>query len=177
MSKSGKIFSHRKEHGQSMVEVALTLPFLLVIILALVEMGILFASYIALVNATREGAIYSSMHPELSDSSKTPAVTTQNQNTVWEIYQNRVIDEVSVAVGNKLYEGQLADAPNLVVDRPVLGPTSTQCPNRNDMGCPITTTVHYQIHTFLSDASLPAFGRFGLPSTYRIDYSMSMPIR
>jgi Flp pilus assembly protein TadG len=165
-SKSRKTRSLSKEHGQSVVEVAITLPFLLLIILALVQMGILFASYVALVNAAREGAIYASMHPELSDAVKTP-----DGSATWEEYQNRVLNEVSIAVGSQLYEGQLVTTQYpLTADRPAVGSTCTT------VGCPITSTVHYNFQTFLNGMSVPGFD-FALPKSYQINYSLSMPIR
>jgi Flp pilus assembly protein TadG len=157
--------------GQSVVEVALTLPFLLLVILGLVEMGILFSTYIALVNATREGTLYASMHPELSNSTQTPTTSA-----TWIEYQSRIADEVDVTVGARLREGQLLDSQTLTVNRPVIA-TSGTCANSTNIGCPITVTVSYQLHTFLNDVNMPVLGRFGLPNTYTMNYSMAAPIR
>jgi hypothetical protein len=157
-----------------MVELAVTLPFLIAIVIGLIEMGIAFASYLSLVNATREGAIYASMHPELVDATQTPT-----SSTTWEEYVNRVANEVLVVVGERLKAGQLLTQDILTVDRPVIGPPDAihGCPTGMEVGCPITVTTHFQIHTLTSDISLPYFGRFGLPSYYQINYSMGMPIR
>lgn len=162
--------------GQSVVEVALTLPFLLVIIIGLVEMGILFSTYIALVNGAREGTIYASIHPELADSGLTPTTSS-----IWIEFQERVNNEVNVAVGERLREGQLIDRQTLTVDRPVLGPAvntgGLDCTPPSNIGCPITVTVKYQLHTFLNDVNVPTFGRLGLPSAYTLTYGMAIPIR
>src|SRR3954471_12738037 len=45
-----------REDGQAMVEMALILPILLVLILAIVQFGIAFNNYITLTDATRAGA-------------------------------------------------------------------------------------------------------------------------
>ena len=54
--------------GQSVVEIAFSLPFLLVIVLIVIEMGIVFSTYLAVVNAAREGAVFASMYPKLVDA-------------------------------------------------------------------------------------------------------------
>jgi Flp pilus assembly protein TadG len=179
------------QNGQSMVEVAVALPFLMLIVVALVEMGIVFASYLSLVNATREGAIFASMHPELvsTQCGSTPYPTcTLNaakdtapfgssgttSTTVWSEYNNRVSNEVFVVLGEALERGQLLDQDVLLVYRPVADPS---CSATLGPGCTITVTVNYQIHTLTSGISLPGFGRMGLPNNYQINYSMVTPIR
>jgi hypothetical protein len=174
-----------------MVEVSMALPFLITIVIALVEMGILFASYLSLVNATREGAIFASMHPELINSqcgsTPYPTCTYNSANdtspfggtgstntTVWSEYNNRVSNEVFVVLGETLERGQLLNQDSLTVYRPVADPS---CSAPIGVGCMITVTASYQIHTLTSDVSLPAFGRFGLPNTYQMKYSMVIPVR
>jgi Flp pilus assembly protein TadG len=188
MSKPAKIRSHRKEHGQSMVEVAITRPVLLAITLAMLEMGILFASYIALVNSAREGAFFASTCPELVDSSKDSSTSCTNDlsTTNIERYRARVEGDIIDAIANQLFEAAVQQkdsgcqdaSPNngvdkykdcLKLDRPVSGSSL--------VGTNITVTVHYRVHTFTSDMSLPSVGRFGLPNYYQIDYSIGLPIR
>ncbi len=53
----------RREQGQSLVELALILPFLLLLFLGTVDVGKGFKNYIALTNATREGARWITIHP------------------------------------------------------------------------------------------------------------------
>ncbi len=53
----------RTERGQNLVEFALTLPVLLVILVAVIDLGRCCYSYIAITNASREGARYLSRHP------------------------------------------------------------------------------------------------------------------
>ena len=174
-----------------MVELSIALPFLILIVLALVEMGIVFASYLALVNATREGAIFASMHPGLINSTcgatpyPTCSANATNDNasfgssgstsaTVWSEYNNRVSNEIFVVVGETLERGGLLTTDNLTVYRPIAAPN---CTLPIGAGCMITVTVNYQLRTLTSGISLPAFGRFGLPSTYQINYKMTIPVR
>lgn len=44
------------KHGQSTVELALILPFLLLVLFAIMEFGRIFSSYLIITNAAREGA-------------------------------------------------------------------------------------------------------------------------
>lgn len=144
----------------------MAIPFLLLIVFALIELGIIFASYLSLVNATREGTVFASMYPELADATcgATPnplcVGAKDNQtfgsgSTIWREYVKRVNDEVVVVLGDPLRAGQIVLTNTLTVQRPILGPTSTSCPTRKEAGCPITVTVRYYVRTFTSDMSLP----------------------
>ena len=169
--------------GQSMLEVAVALPFLLLIVIALIEMGIVFASYVALVNAAREGAIFAAMCPVIADSSKDTdsnlgsSCTPPIQNI--QEYQTRVKNEIVTVLGGRLVAGQIQIEDStcnsgdpfwgyvdcLQVDRPVLSsncqscvcppPGCSSCPTGKETGCPITVTVHYRLYTFTSGMSLP----------------------
>ncbi len=183
MKKGKSIAPRTPDHptlsGQSMVEVAVTLPFLILIVIALIEMGIVFASYISLVNATREGAVFASMYPQLSTA---PNYGTNsyygtgggitNTITISSEYTTRISNEILYVSGEPLRAGQLIDQDILTMTPPVVDPTCGI-----NQGCPITVTVSYQVHTFTSDVSLPYFGRFGLPNYYLLSYTMGMPIR
>jgi Flp pilus assembly protein TadG len=52
------------ERGQSLVELALSLPLLLLILLGTVDLGRAFFDYVELRNAAREGAGYGARRPE-----------------------------------------------------------------------------------------------------------------
>lgn len=51
----------RNEKGQSLVEFALVIPLLLLILMAIIEFGFLFNSYLVISNASREGARLASL--------------------------------------------------------------------------------------------------------------------
>ncbi|HSN94298.1 MAG TPA: TadE family protein [Anaerolineaceae bacterium] len=53
---------HGKLQGQSLVEMALLLPMLLVLVIGAIEFGRLFYTKIVITNAAREGAYYLSTH-------------------------------------------------------------------------------------------------------------------
>ena len=178
---------------------AIALPFLIAIILLLIEMGILFASFVSLVNATREGAMFASTYPQLADqtcgTTSPPPDDTPGCNGThdsdpylgsvhyWDEYRRRINDEIVVTVGEPLRGTGVVDVDTLTVDRPVVDWSCKPDPNRPSYvdpfgaGCPITVTVHYKLHTFTSDMSLPGFGRFGLPNYYQLDYTLTMPNR
>lgn len=54
----------RFEHGNSLLELALVLPLLLLLVLGTVDLGIGLRTAIALQNAAREGARYWSLNPD-----------------------------------------------------------------------------------------------------------------
>ena len=53
----------RREDGQSMVELALVMPMLLLLVLGVVDLGLGFKTYIGLTNAAREGVRWVSIYP------------------------------------------------------------------------------------------------------------------
>ena len=52
----------KSDQGQSMIEMALILPLLLLIMFGIIEGGRLFASFVELQNHARDGARYASIH-------------------------------------------------------------------------------------------------------------------
>lgn len=165
---------HTAEDGQSIVELAIGIPFVLLIIIAIIEMGLIFATYVSMINATREGAIFASMHPELLTATHDDCSLGANTGTLWCQYQARVKNEVFVATAEQLRANQLLtyDTDTAVV---VDAPTVTG--GASGPGDPITVHVSANLSTFSSNVSLPFFGRFGLPNTYTLSYSFQMPIR
>ncbi len=194
-----RISDHRAQKGQSMVEMAILLPIIIMLVLALVEVGIVFANYIALVNAAHEGAAFASMYPELGDrtcgSLGNPSTNLNgvgcigafdseiygggsNNITIWNEYYDRVQSDVHTVVGEQLRAGGLLNQDILAVDRPVQDPaTKSGCSLGTEQLCTITVTVHYRLHTFTSEVSMPGVGRFGLPNYYQLNYTFSMAIR
>ena len=64
MKKVGKIFGKmRKENGQSMVELVLVLPFLLLLLVATVEAGFVLRDYLMLQSVNREGVRWAARTP------------------------------------------------------------------------------------------------------------------
>ena len=155
--------THVHEHGQSIAEMAILFPFLLILLIAIIEFAQVFTAYIGLINAAREGAVYASLYPDLSDETDLQACTHEAQS-ICDNYVDRIKGE-AVALN-------LDVANNLTI----LPPTRYG-PNAKVLNCPITSTVVYRLSTFTSNMSLPLLGRLGLPSVYTIRYSAQMPIR
>lgn len=57
----------KKQKGQSLVELAIMLPILLIILLGIVDFGRVFYAYVTITNASREGARYGSLYPLSTD--------------------------------------------------------------------------------------------------------------
>jgi Flp pilus assembly protein TadG len=57
----------RGEGGQALVEIALVMPFLLLLVTAIIQFGIMLSDYSTLVNAAREGARTLALGATLSD--------------------------------------------------------------------------------------------------------------
>jgi len=63
-----------KRKGQALVELALTLPLILLLILGAMDFGRLFYTKLVLTNAAREGANYLAYHPDDKEIAKQVAV-------------------------------------------------------------------------------------------------------
>jgi Flp pilus assembly protein TadG len=53
----------KTKKGQSLIELTLVLPILLLILVGVVEFGMIFFQYIAMRDAAQEGAVYTSIYP------------------------------------------------------------------------------------------------------------------
>lgn len=136
------------EEGSALVETAFASVFLILLVLAVFEFGMAFSSYVAVINASRAGASYASMHPDPSD----PA---------YDRYEDMVRHE--------------ARAGHLNMDQLVVLPPET--PEGITPGEPVEVTVVYRLRTFSSGVSLPIMGRMGVPSAYTIRWTTTVPIR
>ncbi len=143
---------HPEEDGQSLLEMSVGLVFLLGIVLVLFEGALLFHSYIALLNASREGAVYASLHPTMSQG--TPEYAE---------YESVTRTEATAA-------GLLTDPEYFRIDPP-------QTPQGTDPLDPIIVTVHYQLINPMQGLILPFFGRMGLFDSVWMSAATEMPIR
>jgi hypothetical protein len=62
--KNGKRVTVRKRRGQSLIELAITLPILVLLLLGTLEFGMAIFSYSMLRDAAQEGAFYGSFNPQ-----------------------------------------------------------------------------------------------------------------
>jgi hypothetical protein len=143
----------RDEGGQSFVEVSVVSVMLILIVVIVFEMGLVFSSYIVLLNASREGAMYASSHPEL--------VTLAHTDPDYVKYEGVVKAEARL----RLF------TDNLTMYSPTL------VNGTSNFGDPIKVQVDYRCVTFTSTITLPFFGRFGLPPYWPISAWTIMPIR
>jgi len=103
---------------------------------------------VAVINASRAGATFASMHADPADPEYGRYV---------EIARNE------------------SRAGRLRMEALEVLPPET--PEGLDVGDPIRVTVVYRLRTFSSGISLPIFGRLGLPDTYTIRWTTTAPIR
>jgi hypothetical protein len=141
---------HDDETGQSMLEMTVGLVFLVIIILILFEMAVLFYSYIAVLNASREGAIYAATHPNLDD-------------TDYQTYKNVTTAE-AIAAG-------LRTEPEYFE---ILDPEK---PYGSDPLDPIIVRVRYQLINPTQGIILPFLGRMGLFQSAWMTATTEMPIQ
>jgi hypothetical protein len=57
------VSKNAKERGQSLVEVAITMPILLLIVMSILDLGRAYYASITLSDAAAEGAAYAALHP------------------------------------------------------------------------------------------------------------------
>lgn len=87
-----------RSRGQSLVELALILPIFLLLIAGAVDLGRLFYAYVAITNASKEGALFGASYPQCATANSTAC---QNpRNVTWHVQSeaNGLVD----ANGNKL---------------------------------------------------------------------------
>ena len=140
----------REEQGQGLVEAAVSLLFLLLIIVVTFEMLFVFLSYISLTNAAAQGAIQAAGHPGMAPGDGA--------------YDDYIADIQGEALAGGL------NWTDVNVHPPLLPANVVQ-------GEPITVTIDYTMTTPFSELVLPMFGRFGMPTEYHITAWNSVPIR
>ncbi len=91
----------RRERGQAMVEMAITLPLFLLLVMGIMEMGWYFYNQMSVENGSREGARYAIVHAE--DATLTADVTSLVQGMVvgpgtLTVTLNKSGNDISVAV-------------------------------------------------------------------------------
>jgi hypothetical protein len=125
---------------------------LLLIVLILFEMGMLFYSYIAVLNASREGAVYASLHPAL-----------QEGDPLYARYLSVTSAEAEAA-------GLNTDPTFFLVDPP-------EAPEGTDPLDRVIVSVHYQLINPTQGIFLPFLGRMGLFQSAWMTGVTEMPIR
>lgn len=142
-----------KEAGQSMLEMTFGLVFLVIIVLILFEMALLFYSYIAILNASREGAVYASLYPDIADTT----------NPHYSEYEAIVTAE--------------AQAAGLNTEPSVFEVFLPETPQGTDPLDPVIVKVSYQVINPTQGIILPFLGRMGLFQGAWMTARTEMPIR
>lgn len=151
--------------GQNTVEMAVVLPFVLFLIIALFEMGQVFFAYIALVNATRDGTIYASQNSELATLCPDPIPQIGSAGFL-------AMDQKCKNFAERISADPIAatlDSRAMTIARPVVSQHPT--PGNPPI---VTVSIAYQLRTFTTSMSMPIFDRMGLPEAYTLRYSLFM---
>jgi hypothetical protein len=135
-----------------MLEMTVGLVFLVLIVLILFEMAVLFYSYIALLNASREGAVYASTHPTIVPG-----------DSEYETYE--IITTAEAVAG-----GLRTDPEFFEIRTP-------EIPYGVDPLDPIIVRVRYQLINPTQGIILPFLGRMGLFQSAWITAVTEMPIQ
>jgi Flp pilus assembly protein TadG len=138
----------RNEKGQALLEMTFGTIFLSLIVLIVFEMAMLFYSYIALLNASREGAVYASLNPDMAPGS--PEYTTYLE----------VTSNEAEAAGLNTATGYFT----------ITAPINTDCIST-------TVTLQYKIVNPTQGIVLPLLGRMGLFQSAIMSACTKMPIR
>jgi Flp pilus assembly protein TadG len=95
----------RRERGQSLVEMAIVFPILLLFLAAAIDFGRVFDAYIVMTNAVREGARFGSVKPDLT-------VDEVKQIVVDDVLGSgtNITQMTDFGLGNVTVEGQAADS-------------------------------------------------------------------
>ena len=136
------------ERGNSLVEVALVLPVLMVLFLGIVEVAFLLFAHVQVANATREGARYGSLC-RLNDNCD--SLTTVVQATVFS--EAQFLNMTDIGAGGN----------TAVVVQP---PTLSSIPA---VGDPITVTVTYNYSSPFVSNYVPMF-----PTQIPIEHTLVM---
>jgi hypothetical protein len=143
-------FRGHREEGQALLEMTIGTIFLVIIVLILFEMAMLFYSYIAVLNASREGAVYASMYPVMSELQLAR-------------YRQITTEEALAA-------GLNTDPAFFIVDPP-------ETPEGTDPLDKVVVKVHYQLINGTQGIVLPVLGRMGLFQSAWMMGKTEMPIR
>ena len=140
------------ESGQSMLEMTFGVAFLAIVVLILFEMAVLYYSYIALLNASREGAVFAATHP-----------TMEAGDSDYERFE-RITTAEAVEAG-------LVTEPGFFEIHPPEKPEGVEPLD------PIIVRVSYQLINPTQGVILPFLGRMGLFQSAWMTASTEMPIQ
>ncbi len=113
------IHSKPKEHGQSLVELALTITILMVLLAGTIDLGRAFFTWLAMRDAAQEGASFGSINPPSSDLTCDETTTDPGPEIC-----ERIWDNLLLTVNKDRAEiGQFITINIDIVNTPCLGNT------------------------------------------------------
>lgn len=113
------------EDGQNIVEFALLLPLLMYILMGIIQFGFIFAAYLTINNAVREGARWGTIY--IYDNNLTGAATTKLAND--NARNNGVVDRIVASRGILAIAPRGTNGTNLDSSNySAMGSPSTSCP-------------------------------------------------
>ena len=111
----------KHEHGQSLVELAISLMIILMLLMGAVEFGIALFSFVTMRDAAQEGALYGSINPTDSDGIRYRAIAAASDLIIIEE------DDITITPSGPLCEGSTSGNPNTLEvaierDQPIFTP-------------------------------------------------------
>ena len=81
MGLGSKILSQKKQRGQSLVELGLTMMVILWLLSGAVDFGLGFFAYVAIRDAAQEGALFGSINPPLNTTARDAIIARVRQSS------------------------------------------------------------------------------------------------
>jgi len=97
--------SRRRQRGQSLIEIALALPILVLILAAVIDAGRAFDAYITITNAVREGARFGSKYPTWDTEIKRRVANEANGTGTNFTQLQLTVDNVTISYPNGSMNG------------------------------------------------------------------------
>ena len=152
---------NRENGGQSLAEMAVGTLGLLVVVVILFEGALLFRAYLAVRNASREGASYVAQHPVVDGREAVPCEDAMPDGSDYERYVWYTCQGAVTAGLSPEY---------LQVVQPIT-------PQGTAPHSPVRVTVNYQLVNPTHGILLPFLGRLGWLSSFPISASAEAPDR
>jgi Flp pilus assembly protein TadG len=107
----------KRERGQSLVELGISLLILLFLLAGAAEFGVLFFQFVQLRDAAQEGALYGSIHPPstAADTPKINDIITRAKNSSPTRSPIDLINDPNVTVSVVVTDGQYCEGGSLEV--------------------------------------------------------------
>ena len=105
----------KSEHGQSLVELAISILILVYLLAGAVEFGLAFFQYVQLRDAAQEGALYGSMNPPTSAGDTAKITAIQNRARAASDRPIDLIADPSITVDVVVTDGQYCEGGSLQV--------------------------------------------------------------